>query len=151
VVHVLVITAVVILLACVVIAGIILAIGARRLSRMRGVGTQVVLRDLPAQGDHGWRHGVICYRDESIEYYRLRDIRPGPSQVYGRQTLEPHGRRMPSIAERPLLGHDDADLVILELTSGPSTFEVALESGAATAMQSWLESRPSGRRQRRRA
>ncbi|WP_018180555.1 DUF2550 domain-containing protein [Jongsikchunia kroppenstedtii] len=147
--HVLMIIAVIILLTCVVIAGVVLAIGVRRLSRMRGVGTAVALRDLPARGDHGWRHGVICYGDESIEYYRLRDIRPGPSQIYGRQTLEPHGRRMPSIAERPLLGHDGADLVILELTSGPQTFEVALESGAATAMQSWLESRPSGRRQRR--
>lgn len=137
------------LLVCAVIAGVIAAIGARRLSRMRGVGTAIALRQLPAQGDHGWRHGVICYRDEAIEYYRLRDIRPGPSQIYGRQSIEPNGRRTPSASERPLLGNDDADVVILELTSGSSAFEMALEPGAATAMQSWLESRPSVRRERR--
>ena len=35
-----------------------------RLWKMRQGGTAAILRDLPASGGHGWRHGVIRYRDD---------------------------------------------------------------------------------------
>ena len=42
-----------------------------RLWKMRQGGTAAILRDTPAVGGHGWRHGVMRYRDEEASFYRL--------------------------------------------------------------------------------
>jgi hypothetical protein len=43
-----------------------------RLWKLRQVGgTAAILRDIPAVGGHGWRHGVLRYRGEEAGFYRL--------------------------------------------------------------------------------
>ena len=145
----------VIVLVCILLA-IALAVGvllAYRLAQLRRTGNSpVVLRDLPAAVDEGWRHGTVHYTDEALRYYRLSSLRPGPSRTFCRQGIEITGRRRPEGTESEILD----GMVILRLhavgedaTGGD--YELAMAPGVATAFQSWLESRQSDRSQRRRS
>lgn len=122
-----------------------------RLNRLRSVGTAVLLRPIPAQADQGWRHGTVQYGEDGLEYFRLTDLRPGPTLTLVRQRTEICGRRRPVGTEGDILD----GLVVLELEPGADgrggAYEVAMTPGAATAFQSWLEARQSERSQRRRS
>lgn len=125
-----------------------------RLWKMRQGGTAAIVRDLPASGRHGWRHGVIRYRGDEARFYRLSSVRLWPDRRLSRSGLEVTGRRSPQ--------GDDFDImtdqtVILELRDGPLQraggissrgYEMALDRGALTAFLSWVESSPSPRTRR---
>ena len=123
-----------------------------RLWKMRRGGTAAILRDVPAVGGHGWRHGVIRYRDEDASFYRLSSVRLWPDRRLSRRGLEITGRRAPRGDEFDIMTDET---VILELRdAGGETdrgYELALDRGALTAFLSWLESRPSPRARRRTA
>ena len=123
-----------------------------RLWKLRQVGgTAGILRDYPAEGGQGWRHGVLRYRGGEAEFYRLSSMRWWPDRRLSRLGLEVVGRRSPRGDEFDIM--TDA-IVILELRDvSPERgrgYEVALDRGALTAFTSWLESRPSPRARRRR-
>jgi hypothetical protein len=47
-----------------------------RLWKLRQVGgTAAILRDYPAEGGHGWRHGVLRYSGGEADFYRLSSMR----------------------------------------------------------------------------
>ena len=50
-----------------------------RLWKLRQGGTAAILRDIPAVGGHGWRHGVIRYRGDEAAFYRLSSFAGGPT------------------------------------------------------------------------
>lgn len=116
-----------------------------RINQLRGSGTSALLRELPADDGRAWRHGVVRYDDNAVEYFRLRSLRPGPQRLVLRQAVVTRGRRNPTPAEVDVLGDG---MVVLELADRGGAFELALDSGAVTAFQSWLESRPSQRAER---
>jgi hypothetical protein len=116
-----------------------------RINQLRGSGTSALLRELPADDGRAWRHGVVRYDDNAMEYFRLRSMRPGPDRSVLRQIVVSKGRRGPTPSEADVM---DDDTVILELSDRDGTFELALDGGAVTAFQSWLESRPSQRAER---
>lgn len=133
----------VLLVAALVVCGLL----AYRISQLRSAGTPVVLRELPAAADEGWRHGTIHYSDDSLRYFRLTALRPGPTLTFPRQTIEISGRRLPAGTEGEIL----EDSAIVGLVCGADDqYELAMSPGAVTAFQSWLESRQSVRSQRRR-
>jgi hypothetical protein len=122
-----------------------------RLWKLRQVGgTAAILRDFPAVGGHGWRHGVLRYRGEEAGFYRLSSLRWWPDRRLSRRGIEVVSRRTPRGDEFDIM--TDA-IVVLELRDtggdGRSGYEVALDRGALTAFTSWLESRPSPRARRR--
>ena len=122
-----------------------------RLWKLRQVGgTAAILRDVPAVGGHGWRHGVLRYRGEEAGFYRLSSFRWWPDRRLSRRGVEVLSRRAPRGDEFDIM--TDA-IVVLELRdiSGERRrgYEVALDRGALTAFTSWLESRPSPRARRR--
>ncbi|PXW29905.1 DUF2550 domain-containing protein [Nocardia sp. 348MFTsu5.1] len=117
-----------------------------RINELRGSGTSALLRELPADDGRAWRHGVVRYDDNALEYFRLRRVLPGPQRLVLRQVVTVSGRRSPTACEADFL---DDSIVILELADRDGEFELALDSGGVTAFQSWLESRPSQRAQRR--
>ena len=121
-----------------------------RLWKMRQGGTAALLRDTPAVGGHGWRHGVIRYRGEEARFYRLSSLRPWPDRRLGRRGLEILSRRAPRGDEFDLMTEE---IVVIELndSSGEQSrgYEMALDRGALTAFLSWVESRPSPRARRR--
>ncbi|MGC4934654.1 DUF2550 domain-containing protein [Gordonia sp. DT30] len=123
-----------------------------RVGQLRRGGTPVLLRTLPGDVDEGWRHGTVHYTDETLRYFRLSSLRPGPSQTLPRRAIEITGRRRAVGSERDIL----EGMIILEvhqsLGSGEGKdFEIAWDTGGVTAFQSWLESRRSDRSQRRRS
>jgi hypothetical protein len=122
-----------------------------RLWKLRQLGgTAAILRDVPAVGGQGWRHGVMRYLGDEAEFYRLSSLRWWPDRRLSRRGLEIVSRRSPRGDEYDIM--TDA-IVILELRDASPDrrrgYEVALDRGALTAFQSWLESRPSPRARRR--
>lgn len=122
-----------------------------RLWKLRQVGgTAAILRDYPAEGGHGWRHGVLRYRGGEAEFYRLSSMRWWPDRRLSRLGLELVSRRSPRGDEFDIMTEE---IAILELRDvGPERrrgYEVALDRGALTAFTSWVESRPSPRARRR--
>jgi hypothetical protein len=116
-----------------------------RINQLRGSGTSALLRELPADDGRAWRHGVVRYDDNAMEYFRLRSLRPGPNRLVLRQVVATQGRRSPTPSEADVM---DSSMVILELADRDGSFELAMDCGAVTAFQSWLESRPSQRAER---
>lgn len=123
-----------------------------RLWKLGQGGTPAILRDTPAVGGHGWRHGVIRYRGDEAHFYRLSSLRLWPDRRLGRRGLEVVSRRAPRGDEFDLMTEE---VVVLELQDATGAqnrgYEMALDRGALTAFQSWVESRPSPRARRRTA
>ena len=120
-----------------------------RLWNLGQAGTAAILRDIPAVGGHGWRHGVIRYRGDEAQFYRLSSLRLWPDRRLGRRGLEVISRRAPRGDEFDIMTEET---VVLELrdTTGMQDrgYEMALDRGALTAFLSWVESRPSPRARR---
>jgi Protein of unknown function (DUF2550) len=122
-----------------------------RLWKLRQVGgSAAILRDVPAIGGHGWRHGMVRYRGGEAGFYRLSSLRWWPDRRLSRRGVEVVGRRAPRGDEFDIMS---AEIVVLELRdTDPESrrgYEIALDRGALTAFTSWLESRPSTRARRR--
>jgi len=121
-----------------------------RLWKLRQGGTAAILRDIPAVGGHGWRHGVIRYRGEEAVFYQLSSLRWWPDRRLSRRGVEIVSRRAPRGDEFDIM---TGEIVVLELRdSSPDRrrgYELALDQGALTAFLSWLESRPNPRARRR--
>ena len=123
-----------------------------RLWKLRQGGTAAILRDIPAVGGHGWRHGVIRYRGDEARYYRLSSLRWWPDRRLSRRGLEVISRRSPRGDEFDIMTDE---IVVLELHDTTIDqwrgYEIALDRGALTAFLSWVESSPSPRARRRTA
>ena len=120
-----------------------------RLWKLRQGGTAGIMRDLPAVGGHGWRHGVIRYRGGEAAFYRLSSVRLWPDRRLSRRGVDVVSRRAPRGDEFDIMTDE---IVVLELCDvnqdRQAGFEIALDRGARTAFLSWLEARPSPRARR---
>jgi hypothetical protein len=121
-----------------------------RLWKLRQGGTAAIMRDIPAVGGHGWRHGVIRYRGGDAAFYRLSSLRLWPDRRLNRPGVEIISRRSPRGDEFDIMTEEIIVLELRDTTQDRKTdYEIALDRGALTAFQSWLESRPSPRARRR--
>lgn len=120
-----------------------------RLWKLRQGGTAAILRDMPAVGGHGWRHGVVRYRGGEARFYRLSSVRLWPDRRLSRRGLEVVSRRPPHGDESDIMTEE---IVVFELRDTTQErhagYELALDRGARTAFLSWVESRPSPRARR---
>jgi hypothetical protein len=121
-----------------------------RLWKLRQGGTAAIMRDIPAVGGHGWRHGVVRYRGGEAAFYRLSSVRLWPDRRLSRRGVEIVSRRSPRGDEFDIMTDE---IIVLELRDTTQVrrwgYEIALDRGALTAFLSWLESRPSPRARRR--
>lgn len=128
-----------------VLAGSVVALS-YRLWKLRQGGTAAIMRDAPAVGGAGWRHGVIRLRSGEAVFYRLSSVRLWPDRRISRHGVEIVGRRPPHGDEFDIM---TGEIVVLELHDTAQErgrgFEIALDRGARAAFLSWLESRPSAR------
>lgn len=123
-----------------------------RLWKMRQGGTAAILRDMPATGGHGWRHGVIRYRGDEVSFYRLSSVRLWPDRRLSRRGLEILSRRAPQGDESDIMTEATVILVLQDAPGAEKRcYEMALDRGALTAFLSWIESSPSPRARRRTA
>lgn len=117
-----------------------------RLWKLRQGGTAAIMRDIPAVGGHGWRHGVVRYRGGEAAFYRLSSVRLWPDRRLSRRGVEIVSRRSPRGDEYDIMTDE---IVVLQLRDTAQDrrcgFEIALDRGARAAFLSWLESRPSPR------
>src|ERR1700722_12177194 len=121
-----------------------------RLWKLRSGGTAGIMRDIPAVGGHGWRHGVIRYRGGEAAFYRLFSLRLWPDRRLSRRGVEIVARRAPRGDEFDIMTDENVVLELRDTTQdGRSGYELALDHGALTAFLSWQESRPSPRARRR--
>ncbi|ALI28144.1 putative membrane protein [Mycolicibacterium fortuitum] len=122
-----------------------------RLWKLRQVGgTAAILRDFPADGGSGWRHGVMRYRGGEAGFYRLSSMRWWPDRRLSRRGLEVVSRRAPRGDEFDIMTDQIAILELRDISpERRQGYEIALDRGALTAFTSWLESRPSPRARRR--
>lgn len=121
-----------------------------RLWKLRQGGTAAIMRDMPAVGGHGWRHGVIRYRGGEAAFYRLSSVRLWPDRRLSRRGVEIVSRRPPRGDEFDIMTDEIVVLGLYDTSQDRRRdFEIALDRGARTAFLSWLESRPSPRARRR--
>jgi hypothetical protein len=138
------------MVALVVVLGAAVLALSYRLWKLRQGGTAAIMRDIPAVGGHGWRHGVIRYHGGEAAFYRLSSLRLWPDRRLSRRGVEIVARRAPRGDEFDIMTNE---IVVLELHDVTQDrrfgYEIALDQGALTAFLSWLESRPSPRARRR--
>ncbi|GAB36548.1 DUF2550 domain-containing protein [Gordonia otitidis] len=145
-------TVVVVLLILLVLALVVCGLLGYRLQQLRSAGTAALLRELPADFDEGWRHGSVHYGDDSLRYFRLSSLRPGPSRSFPRHGIEIVGRRCAAGSEGVILD----GMTILHVREDrdgeePREYELALTPDGVTAFQAWLEAGAPQRSQRRRS
>src|SRR6059058_6156367 len=83
-----------------------------RLWKLRQGGTAAIMRDIPAVGGHGWRHGVIRYRGSDAVFYRLSSVRLWPDRKLNRRGVEVVSRRPPRGDEFDIMTDE---ITVLEL------------------------------------
>src|ERR1700684_957489 len=83
-----------------------------RLWKLRQGGTAGIMRDIPAVGGHGWRHGVIRYRGADAVFYRLSSVRLWPDRKLNRRGVEVVARRPPRGDEFDIMTEA---IIVLEL------------------------------------
>jgi hypothetical protein len=139
----------IVMVVLIAVLGIAVVALSYRLWKLRQGGTAAIMRDVPAVGGHGWRHGVIRYRGGDAAFYRLSSVRLWPDRRLNRRGVEIISRRSPRGDEFDIMTEE---IIVLELRDTTQDrrwgYEVALDRGALTAFQSWLESRPSPRARR---
>ncbi len=138
------------MVALIAVLGLAVLALSYRLWKIGQGGTAAIMRDLPAVGGHGWRHGVIRYRGGEAAFYRLSSVRLWPDRRVSRRGTEIISRRSPRGDEFDIMSEE---IVVVELRDisqeRRGSYEIALDRGALTAFLSWLESRPSPRARRR--
>ncbi|APT84564.1 DUF2550 domain-containing protein [Corynebacterium aquilae] len=127
------------------VALILCAQAAYRYFYLRPHGTSIVMRALPADGGHGWRHGVIRYNDGVLEFFQLRSLSRRPDITLQRMDTHLMSRRKPREDETHTL---ESFLKVLVVESGGKEYELALDLRGETAFTAWLESAPTQRLER---
>lgn len=128
------------------VAGLLLlCLAAVRFFTLRSRGTAVIVRRMPAAGTHGWRHGVMRYNGEFVEYYKLRSLAPSYDLKFNRLDIEITGSRPLTDDEVVFIS---PDATAMQFSVAGVDFEAAFDSRAATAFSAWVESAPSARQER---
>lgn len=139
----------IVMIVLVAVLGLAVVALSYRTWNLRQGGTAAIMRDIPAVGGHGWRHGVIRYRGGDAAFYRLSSVRLWPDRQLNRRGVELVSRRPPRGDEFDIMTEEITVLELRDSTQRKADYEIALDQGALTAFQSWLESRPSPRARRR--
>lgn len=128
-------------LIVVAVGFIFLALVAWRFLTVRSKGAPVLFR---RQGD-GWRHGVVRYRGDNLECFKVLSLSPAADLTIDRCTTQVDAHRKGEEEQTDII--DDED-IILVLSNPAGVYEFALAHHAAKAIIAWIESAPSLRLER---
>ncbi|ANE03783.1 DUF2550 domain-containing protein [Corynebacterium crudilactis] len=123
-----------------VLAVILLA--AWRFFTLRSKGTSVILRELPQNGVHGWRHGLFRYNGNKLEYFKLRSLLPMSNLTLDRLSVTLLDRRDPVSDEAVFMSKG---VKVLHIQSNDDHIEIALNTHSEMAFTAWLEAAPDAR------
>lgn len=138
----------VLLIVATVIFAVLAALAAWRFFTLHSKGTQVIIRKLPAQGLHGWRHGILRYEGDKMRYFKLRSLNPTADRVFERQDVEISGQRQLSDDEGSILAYGGFGREVLVIFHRGTTYEVCGSPRAEMALRAWVEAAPDSRMDR---
>ncbi|MDY3127727.1 MAG: DUF2550 domain-containing protein [Corynebacterium sp.] len=121
----------------------ILAVG--RFVTLRSRGATVLVRRLPARGFHGWRHGVVVYKGDYVEFFKLRSLSPMADLIISRLDIELAGTRRVTDDEATFISDDRT---AQKIVVGDGEYEIAFTSHGLMAFGAWVEASPSRRMNR---
>ncbi|WP_297850420.1 DUF2550 domain-containing protein [uncultured Corynebacterium sp.] len=124
---------------------VLLAGAVWRFLTVRNNGTPALLRELPAVGTQGWRHGIAAYSGDILRFFKLRSFSFSADTVFDRCGVEITGRRKAIETERDFM---PGVSVVVSFVSHGEEYEFALDTHAAMAFTSWVESAPDIRQER---
>ncbi|WP_154838813.1 DUF2550 domain-containing protein [uncultured Corynebacterium sp.] len=116
-----------------------------RFSMVRGSGSRAMIRQMPAEGIHGWRHGVLRYDGERMLFYKLRSLSFTHDMVADRRLLQFTGLRDVTADERQFMPDISK---ILQVDSPDGGIEFAADRRTQMGFISWIESAPDVRAER---
>lgn len=120
---------------------LVVALAGWRFITLRSKGTSVTLRRLPAQGLHGWRHGLLRYNGDNLKYYMLRSLAPSADIVFSRTQVQLQGHRVVESHEASFLSAPKAVLFSHQGTE----YELVCSPHAEMAFTAWVEAAPDSR------
>jgi hypothetical protein len=126
------------------VAGVLVWLGVRRLRALRSGGVHAALRTRLDEAGKGWHLGVGRYQGDEFVWFRVLSLRPGPDRVISRSAMEIADRRDPSGPELYSMPPSSHVLRFREGDQGADV-EIAMGPDALTGFLSWLESAPPGR------
>ncbi|MDU7193484.1 DUF2550 family protein [Lawsonella clevelandensis] len=112
------------------------------MTALQDKGTGVLMRVRPAEGEHGWRHGILVYEENRVRFYKLLKFVDRKAFDLNRDEIHILACRSPHGLEIRLM---DETTRIVAITGCDPEVELALSPSAHAALLSWLESRPSKR------
>ncbi|MGN6252286.1 MAG: DUF2550 domain-containing protein [Marmoricola sp.] len=118
--------------------GVLLVVRRRLLARDGGT-FELSVRTSARVPARGWVLGIGRYDDDSLEWFRVFSLWPGPKRRWLRSGLSFVSQRDPTRAESLALyaGHV---IVVCGIPEG--TVEMAMSPSALTGLQAWLEAAP---------
>ncbi|WBT09802.1 DUF2550 domain-containing protein [Corynebacterium sp. SCR221107] len=128
-------------ITCGVVIALAIVLAAWRFFTLRSNGTPVILRRLPAEGGHGWRHGVFRYHGDEIKYYMLRSLAPTADVVFNRTQVSIRGPRELTAHEGSFLSAQRA----LRFDYKDVHYEMVCSAHAEMAFTAWVEAAPDSR------
>ncbi len=137
----LVTAAVWVLVALVLVATVLAAV---RFFKLRSTGAQVLVRALPAKDSHSWRHGIVRYTADCLEFFKLRSVSPVADLRLNRLDIDVLSTRK--------LDDDEASFMpeateAIHIKAGEREYELAVDLRSAMALNAWVESAPSRRKE----
>ncbi|WKD57832.1 hypothetical protein CAPI_06455 [Corynebacterium capitovis DSM 44611] len=117
-----------------------------RFTAVRRAGAPGLFRWMPATGVHGWRHGVLHYSGDQLEFYKVRSLSPSPDLELNRRDVELGGLRDLTAEEIDIMPGVSS---VLQFSTPAGKFEFAAAQSLALAFISWVESAPDRRQEPR--
>ncbi|MGV0362264.1 DUF2550 domain-containing protein [Corynebacterium minutissimum] len=130
-------------LILIILAVIILA--AVRFFTLRSRGTTVLLRLLPAKDSHSWRHGLVRYNGEYMEYFKLRSVLPRANMRFNRLDITLNGIRSLDDDEASFMPAGDQ---VMGISVHGKDYEIASDAHGIMALNAWVEAAPSKRKEK---
>lgn len=130
-------------LLLIILAVIILA--AVRFFTLRSRGTTVLLRVLPAKDSHSWRHGLVRYNGEHMEYFKLRSVLPRANMRFNRLDITLNGIRSLDDDEASFMPASDQ---VMGISVHGKDYEIASDAHGIMALNAWVEAAPSKRKEK---
>ncbi|MGX4762007.1 DUF2550 domain-containing protein [Corynebacterium minutissimum] len=130
-------------LLLIILAVFILA--AVRFFTLRSRGTTVLLRVLPAKDSHSWRHGLVRYNGEYMEYFKLRSVLPRANMRFNRLDITLKGIRSLDDDEASFMPASDQ---VMGISVHGKDYEIASDAHGIMALNAWVEAAPSKRKEK---
>lgn len=130
---------------CALILLVVVILAAVRFFTVRSRGTGILLRRLPSKDSHTWRHGLVRYDGEYMEYFKLRSVLPRANKRFNRLDIELGSTRPMDDDEASFMpsGHQ-----IIRISIDGRDYEIASDAHGIMALNAWVESAPSKRQQK---